>query len=428
MAVVFGVAGGTQAAVRLTWSPPQHVRHHGLGNLVSASCPTARFCIGYDGIGDVVTSTDPSRGASSWSYAVADRRAGLVGMTCRSRSMCVGYDTAGNIVDATRPTGGSSAWRLIHVDTGKGLTGLSCPSVSLCVAVDQAGNAITTTNPAGGPDAWTAVYLSDTSPTYECIHYGGLGGGCGQASLSDLSCPSAHLCFALDQAGNVIASTNPTGGAAGWSVVFAESSDSSSGLSQLACVSASFCYGNDRWGDFVASADPARSGSWTATGVGPGDRPGWSYPDPGFAGIVSGVSCPSSSLCVGRNGNGQLLATRDPTASAPVWRVVLDRGRISGVCASLAWCFAWDTRGNLFSSENPAAGADAWTRARSRRTSSPTTFSCPSASLCLEFDTNGTLRVGQPAPTRAKIRAAGPGASFGRWPRHGRGAAQPTRL
>jgi hypothetical protein len=37
------------------------------------------------------------------------------------------------------------------------LNAISCPSASLCVAGDQAGNVFTSTSPAGGASAWTSA-------------------------------------------------------------------------------------------------------------------------------------------------------------------------------------------------------------------------------------------------------------------------------
>ncbi|MHB1930279.1 MAG: hypothetical protein ACYCUG_12815, partial [Acidimicrobiales bacterium] len=85
-----------------------------------------------------------------------------------------------------------------QVDGGRTFTGISCPSVSLCVAVDVNGNVVTSTNPTGGVSAWTAANVDPGN------------------TLSGVSCPSASLCVAVDGSGNVVSSTNPTGGASAW--------------------------------------------------------------------------------------------------------------------------------------------------------------------------------------------------------------------
>jgi hypothetical protein len=49
------------------------------------------------------------------------------------------------------------AWTATDVDATNPLAGVSCPSTSLCVAVDGAGNVVTSTNPTGGGAAWTVT-------------------------------------------------------------------------------------------------------------------------------------------------------------------------------------------------------------------------------------------------------------------------------
>lgn len=47
------------------------------------------------------------------------------------------------------------------------LTGVACPSSGLCVAVDSYGNVVTTTNPTGGASAWTT---QNVKPNIEGIN------------------------------------------------------------------------------------------------------------------------------------------------------------------------------------------------------------------------------------------------------------------
>src|SRR5579862_4299956 len=56
-----------------------------------------------------------------------------------------------------------------------GLTAVSCPSASLCVAVDDSGNVVTSTNPAGGAHAWTVAHVD------------------GSQILNGISCPTTTL-------------------------------------------------------------------------------------------------------------------------------------------------------------------------------------------------------------------------------------------
>jgi hypothetical protein len=103
----------------------------------------------------------------------------LSAVSCPSGSLCVGVDYWGNVVTATDPTGGASAWTVAPVDPNgpalgfvdqPSLTGVSCPSVSLCVAVDRAGNVLTSANPTGGSSAWTVAHCRERfSGPYERV-------------------------------------------------------------------------------------------------------------------------------------------------------------------------------------------------------------------------------------------------------------------
>ena len=59
---------------------------------------------------------------------------------------------------------------------------------------------ITSTNPTGGAAAWTVTNVDSSN------------------QLRSVSCPTSNLCVAVDYFGNVVASNNPTGGAAAWTV------------------------------------------------------------------------------------------------------------------------------------------------------------------------------------------------------------------
>jgi adhesin/invasin len=65
------------------------------------------------------------------------------------------------------------------------LDAVSCASASFCAAVDSSGNVLTSTDPTGGAAAWTSASIDSNG-------------------LTGVSCPSASLCVAVDSAGNVV--------------------------------------------------------------------------------------------------------------------------------------------------------------------------------------------------------------------------------
>jgi hypothetical protein len=244
--------------------------------------------------------------------------------------------------------------------------GVSCPSVSLCVAVDGAGNVVTSTDPTGGQGAWTA-----TSVDGDNVLYG-------------VSCPSVSQCVAVDGTGNVVTSTDPTGGQSAWT---ATSVDRDNGLYGVSCPSVSRCVAVGSGGNVVTSTDPTGGQSaWTVTNV-DGYNP------------VSGVSCPSASLCVGVGGysglhgsynSGYVLTSTDPTG-AHSWRVsTVDTIGLSSVsCPSVSLCVAVDRGGSAVTSTDPT-GAHSW-RVSTTETVGLSSVSCPSASLCVAVDDFGNV-------------------------------------
>src|SRR5712691_7763637 len=87
------------------------------------------------------------------------------------------------------------------------LQGISCPTPTLCVAVDYTGgNLLASSNPTGGPDAWTVTNVVDT------------GFNSPDNRLETVGCSPSGLCVAVDLSGHVITSANPASGAGAWTV------------------------------------------------------------------------------------------------------------------------------------------------------------------------------------------------------------------
>jgi hypothetical protein len=73
---------------------------------------------------------------------------------------------------------------------------------------------------AASPLIWGAPAQVDHQPPYG-IHN----------PLQGVSCPSISLCVAIDQEGDVVTSTDPTGGAATWVIADVEGTDRFTGIS-----------------------------------------------------------------------------------------------------------------------------------------------------------------------------------------------------
>ena len=76
---------------------------------------------------------------------------------------------------------------------GPRLKSIECPSKSLCVALAEQ-DVLTSTHPAGDPATWRRV-RTDAAGV-----------------MNDISCASKSFCVATSSSGEIVSSTDPTGG------------------------------------------------------------------------------------------------------------------------------------------------------------------------------------------------------------------------
>jgi hypothetical protein len=252
-------------------------------------------------------------------------------------------------------------WSATQV-TAAALLGVSCSSGLLCVAGDVDGDLLATTDPDGGASDWPSTNVDGTN------------------AIEAVSCQSAPLCVAVDDAGNVLSSTDPTGGASTWHAAHV---DGTNALNGVACPSTTLCVAVDDAGNVVASTDPAGgTAAWSVASVDPGTS-------------LNAVSCSSPSQCV-----------------------------------------AVDTAGNEVNSINPAGGDAAWTDGQVSFISvlgygTPVTdISCPGEAFCVAVDPFGNAFVGDPTPSNLAAPAIDGGAVVGRTivEAHGVWTDSPTSL
>jgi hypothetical protein len=224
---------------------------------------------------------------------------------------------------------------------------ISCPSTSFCVLGDSGGNVVSSTNPTGGVSAWSSPPALVESPTNLNALYG----------MSCTLSPSA-LCAAADEAEDVITSANPTGGPSAWTIATPADPVGGDVLWGISCPSASLCVaaGSDTNGPVLfTSTDPTGgAGNWQVV-----------YPTGDMFATLRGVSCPSVSLCVAVDASGNVLTSTNPTGGASAWSVAAADAAptesLLGVsCASVSLCVAVDGAGKVITSTNPTGGASAW--------------------------------------------------------------------
>ena len=404
-------AGGAAA-----WTTPTNI--DGLHKITAVSCPSISLCVAVDNVGSVLASRTPTATAPSWTLTPnVDPGTYLTALSCPSVSLCVAVDTGGYVTTSTNPAGGASAWSSPVRLVAATIQGLTCPSVSLCVAVDSTGRIITSTKPTGGLSAWkaTTIYRAGTGSfdgiscpsTKLCVAIGGGANGSDAVTSvnptggtsawkttainafpngdSSVSCASASLCV-VGGAGAVAVSTNPTGGTGAWPATMLGAQNGTAYA--LACPSVSLCVTsqyngtNEADGHILASTHPTGgTNAWTDVQVDSVDA-------------LSGISCPSSGLCVAADQFGKVTSSTDPTGPAAAWSTTdvdsANGNSIAGMvsCVSASLCVRVDTGGDIATSINPGNGGSPWTSANVG--SQLQNVSCPSVSLCVAVDANGS--------------------------------------
>jgi hypothetical protein len=366
---VAGAAASTARAAGFAWASPVSIdnqRPYAYGPGISGvSCaPGTTLCVGVDGSGDVLASTDPAAGFSAWTVTNVDAYS-IVGVSCPTATLCVAVDSDSRILTSVNPTGGASAWTFAVLPGGISWWSISCASSTLCVA---AGNSevATSTDPTGGASAWHLAAVDQ-------------GGG----SLVDISCTSTPsvLCALPVSPDGVMTSTDPAAGASSWSIA-----STGLGIVALSCPTSAFCaavYGSGSPSVGIATtSDPAGGpGAWTATTTSADLQP-------------IGISCASPTLCVAYDHSGDILTSTDPTGGAAAWTVDLgadgDGYALSASCPSASLCVASDSNGDVLATTSPAG--DGW-QLESLEGSGSTlnAVSCAAGPLCVAVDAGGNI-------------------------------------
>jgi hypothetical protein len=291
--------------------------------LFSQSCPSSGLCVGSDGAGRILTSTNPTGGAGAWSSSVVDPNGGgIFNLACASSSACVAFDGNGSVLTSTNPSGGGSTWSAPSTSVdANGISALACPSAGVCVATDLNGNVLTSSTAPFSGASWSAPASIP-----------------GASDVSALACASSTSCIALDASGHVYTSTSPPFGAATWSS--SASSIDPSSIYLLACPSSSACIGIDSQGRVLTATAPFAAANWSA--------PSPSSIDAGNT--IQELVCPTSSLCVAADDDGNVLTSTTPPFSAATWSTsAVDPFRfITGLACSLnVFCVIGDDAGNV---------------------------------------------------------------------------------
>jgi hypothetical protein len=251
---------------------------------------------------------------------------------------------------------------------------------------------------ASDPFSWSNPALVDPlSPDSKFIGH--------EIPIALASCPSVSLCVAQDVRGNLFSSHKPTGGPSAWTMSPGPGaavpcpSLLCAPPTAISCPSDSLCIAVDRQGNIYTTSDPAAGPeAWTETQTGPANWTGAATK------VTVELACPSAQLCVAFDDDGSVL-TIDPTAGPDAWAVTpgvdppshIGLGGLSLSCPSATLCVAVDGAGNALTSTDPAGGASAWKLAKIDLVDNGLkAVSCPSPSLCIAVDFDSVITSTNP--------------------------------
>jgi hypothetical protein len=271
--------------------------------LQAVSCPTASLCVAVSYVGYVYSSTDPSGPVTSWRVADTDGNehdTHLTSISCPDAGFCVavsgGQNTAGKVLTTTEPTGPGSGWRVTQLDPSLDLRAVSCTSRNFCLAVAKGGLVLRSNDPAGGASAWEAV---------------GTPGGPGNLESVECVDRGSFLCLAGNSGGNFLRTGVSGAGGSTWSEA---NGGASVPITDISCPTASRCAAVDNNGDVLLSSDPGSGRPWSVTNLIP-FTPATFNALPQNA--LFGVSCSSTDLCVLVGARGLVFTSVDPFSAGP---------------------------------------------------------------------------------------------------------------
>jgi hypothetical protein len=380
------IAAVSHASPQITWSKAANpVRSDAdPSDLFAVSCPTAGACAAIDEDSDVLTSENPSAGASSWKITTLPGLGYLSTIDCTKASFCLIGDGDGNVWHSADPSGGYRQWHRVHLErpiNSDGFSGMSCPTAGLCVVSDDNANIWATTKPGGGASAWHHSKVPYTGANVN----------------GPIQCSSAKLCWVEEQEAHtrqLWETTTPLKG--GWKKASGPAPQPAI-KPAISCPNSGFCVKVGNSGA-VATA-PSSSGPWTG-----GQINGWSP--------LSGVDCVASWNCVGVDSAGNVLTSHPKTVTAKTTGVTWTAGHVPGqkslngvACPSAHLCLA-GVKGAVLITHNPSGPASGWTKTAIPALKGATVeaISCPSTKLCTLATARGSVA--------ASTNPAGPGTSW----------------
>jgi hypothetical protein len=322
----------------------------GVGLLRTIDCPTASLCVARALNGDLLISTRPTGPASTWrptALAGAGRFLEAVGCAPGGR-LCVaslsgaGPASGSELATSTTPTG-PATWATAPAPSMYPITQISCPSTALCVGASY-GQVLSSAHPAAGGSTWTATSVADPM----------------QAQLLGIDCGSASpvSCIGTVSDGSVIVGSGEAAAPVWTRSAVLDPRRFGSGISCLRGDAANCVVSTGQFGGVARIVAPPAPAAPTATVASAGGLT-----------AISGLACPSASLCVGVDTAGAVLRTNRPTGPGSGWQrrvqpavagvappgQVVPIGLNSVSCPSVRFCAAVGDQDTLVTSTTPGA-------------------------------------------------------------------------
>jgi hypothetical protein len=266
--------------------------------LAGVACPASNFCITGDAEGQMLVTHDPAA-LQTWADA-ANLNNPLQGLGCASKSLCVatagdyGDGDVGGVGYVSRQPASTRHWSAFDPAEHKPRTdfvpleyfGVSCPSVHLCGLVGERGLYISATPTK--TRSWKHLHRPRTELPVFCARRG-------RCVAPTGSCPSRSLCVILgNSGGNVLVSTHPGPSPRAWKRIAIDPGGAR--LTGVACASTKLCVAVDDHGNAIVTSHPTgRAGAWHSAPVDGGEP-------------LAAVACASSSLCVAVDDDGYAVA------------------------------------------------------------------------------------------------------------------------
>jgi hypothetical protein len=330
------------------------------------------------------TSTDPEGGSAAWdvvSPGFAGEGGSIRGTSCPSKSFCAAATYEGEFSASAKPTE-QSAW---SKPTNVGIAQLeefSCPTTTFCLgagrnASDETELAVSEDPTAGAMANWKISKPAGIEPAVSCEPDSGL--------------PTPRVICLAQGTGDTALEVS-TDGAQSWSpeTFPGEFESVFGGPLSVACPAATLCVAANSNGAFTSSTNAAEpvSASWAPARdlevtEGNNDL------------VVESAACPSTSLCLGSDNAGRILTSTDPAKGASSWVVEAPvdpyHSIVHVACPTTSLCVAVDDAGNVLTTESPALGSKGWSQPVQIDGYAIRDLSCPSASLCVAIDQRGRL-------------------------------------